>query len=68
MYLLAGVYIMNVLLKIGNATRESLPLNCLCLENVHKGKMKASNNEVNVQTTVQKEIGSLSPLSSRNPY
>lgn len=47
------MYIMNDLLKIGKATRESLPLSCLCLEHVHEGKMKVSNNEVNVYNSAK---------------
>lgn len=54
MYLLTGVSKMNDLLKIGNARRESRLLNWLCLENVHEGKMKASNNEVNIYSSAKR--------------
>lgn len=49
MHLLADVYIMYDLLKIGNISGGNMSLNQICLENIHKDKMKASNNKVNIQ-------------------
>lgn len=49
MYSLADVYTIYDLLKIRNISGVNMSLNQICLENVHEGKMKASNDEVNLQ-------------------